>query len=252
LTAEGSHSIRRLAGKVVLVTGAAGGFGRAIEHRLLSEGARLVCTDIAPIASSNDQVLALHHDVTSESSWNDAVEAALARFGGIDVVVNNAGVPLSDGPQDPEHVSLEHWRKIHVVNVEGVLLGCQAAIRVMKNTGGAIVNISSLAALNPSPKMAAYGASKAAVRHLTRTVAAYCAQNGYAIRCNSIHPGWFPTEMVRRSRTPEELAAQERAIPIGRFGEPSEVAAGVAYLSSDDAAYVTGAKLVIDGGVAME
>jgi NAD(P)-dependent dehydrogenase (short-subunit alcohol dehydrogenase family) len=122
----------------------------------------------------------------------------------------------------------------------------------MRERGGAIINISSIAALNPSPKMAAYGASKAAVRHLTRTVALYCAQQGYNIRCNSIHPGWFMTDLVRNSRTPAELKAQSEAIPLRRFGEIEDVANAALYLASDEARYLTGAKLVVDGGVTME
>lgn len=244
----------RLDDRVALVTGAAGAFGRAITARLVAEGARVAATDIVggTIAPAGD-ILPLQHDVTDPAAWDAAVAAAIARFGRIDIVVNNAGLALIEGPQDPEHCTIAHWRAVNTVNAEGVLLGCQAAMRAMKSTGGgAIVNISSLAALNPSPKMVAYGASKAAVRHITRTVAAYCAQQNYNIRCNSIHPGWFPTAMVRASRTPEQLAVQERAIPMGRFGEPAEVAAAVAFLCSDDAAYMTGAKLVVDGGIAME
>jgi NAD(P)-dependent dehydrogenase (short-subunit alcohol dehydrogenase family) len=202
-------------------------------------------------AAHGGTVAVLGHDVTDEAQWAAAVAAARDAFGALHIVVNNAGVASTGEPQDPERVSLAQWRAVNAINVEGVLLGCQAAIAAMKETGGAIVNISSLAALNPSPRMAAYGASKAAVRHLTRTVAQYCAEQGYPIRCNSVHPGWFPTPMVRASRTPEELEVQRRAIPMGRFGEPEEVAKAVLYLASDEAAYVTGAKLVIDGGSAM-
>lgn len=247
----------RLKGKVALVTGAAGSFGRAITAAFVAEGARVLGTDseadgLAALTEAHgDAAAVLRHDVTDEAQWAAAVAAAREAFGGLHIVVNNAGLASTGEPQDPERVSLAQWRAVNAVNVEGVLLGCQAAIGAMKETGGAIVNISSLAALNPSPRMAAYGASKAAVRHLTRTVAMYCAEQGYPIRCNSVHPGWFPTPMVRASRTPEELEVQRRAIPMGRFGEPEEVAKAVLYLASDEAAYVTGAKLVIDGGVAM-
>jgi len=133
--------------------------------------------------------ISLRHDVTDEASWAEAVERTLATYGRLDMLVNNAGFATLPEPQDPETVTIAHWRAVNGVNVEGVLLGCQAGIRAMKAAGGVIVNISSIAALNPSPRMAAYGASKAAVRHLTRTVAAWCTQQGFAIRCNSIHPG---------------------------------------------------------------
>jgi NAD(P)-dependent dehydrogenase (short-subunit alcohol dehydrogenase family) len=177
---------------------------------------------------------------------------SLNAFGALDAVINNAGIGNLQEPQDPESVTLAHWRAVHAVNVEGVLLGCQAAIRAMKHRGGTIVNVSSLAALAPSPKMAAYGASKAAVRQLTMTVAAYCAQQGYKIRCNSIHPGWFLSPMTQGARTAEELSALERAIPMKRFAAPEEIAASVAFLCSDDASYITGGRLVIDGGIAMQ
>jgi 3(or 17)beta-hydroxysteroid dehydrogenase len=242
-----------LAGKVALVTGAAGTLGRAVTSRLRAEGTKVVATDLRPDGLvAADDLLALAHDVTDPKSWELVLAQALARFGVIDALINNAGIGNLHEPQDPETVTLAHWRAVHSVNVEGVLLGCQAAIRAMKHRGGVIVNISSLSALAPSPKMAAYGASKAAVRQLTMTVAAYCAQQGYKIRCNSIHPGWFLSAMTQGARTPEELAAQERAVPMQRFAAPEEMAASIAFLCSDESSYVTGAKLVVDGGLAMQ
>jgi 3(or 17)beta-hydroxysteroid dehydrogenase len=248
----------RLAGKVALITGAAGAFGQEIVGLFLTEGARVLATDLAdseltPLVERHGKaVLTSVLDVREESHWMAATELAQSLFGGLDVLINNAGISQTGTPQDPEQVKLDQWRAIHAVNVEGVLLGCQAAIRAMRTRGGAIVNVSSIAALNPSPRMVAYGASKAAVRHITRTVSAYCAQQGYPIRCNSIHPGWFLTDLVRNSRTPAELATQEKAIPLGRFGKISEVALAALYLASDEAAYMTGAKIVIDGGITTE
>lgn len=246
--------MKGLAGKVVLVTGGAGGLGRAIVERFLDEGAKVVATDVrAGEIEPGGALVELIHDVTCPESWAAAMQAAVDAFGPVDIVVNNAGISHLPGlPQDPESVTLDHWRAVQTVNVEGVLLGCQAAIRAMKERGGVIANISSISALQPSPKMAAYGASKAAVHHLTRTVAAYCTQQGYPIRCNSIHPGWIPTAMTRGSRTPEELAAQERAIPMGRFGEAGDVASAVVFLCSDESAYITGSKVVMDGGISMQ
>jgi 3(or 17)beta-hydroxysteroid dehydrogenase len=248
----------RLAGKVALITGAAGAFGQEMVSTFIAEGACVAATDHSPAAfeglsrKHGDAVLTVEHDVLHERDWRRAVAATLERFGGLDILVNNAGLSHTGEPQDPEHVGLDQWRAVHAVNVEGTLLGCQAAIRAMREKGGAIVNISSIAALNPSPRMVAYGASKAAVRHITRTVALYCTQQGYPIRCNSIHPGWFLTPMVRGSRTDAELEAQQQTIPLGRFGEIAEVARAALYLASDEARYMTGAKLVIDGGVTME
>lgn len=245
--------MRGLAGKVALVTGAAGTLGGAITARLRAEGARVIATDkqSCPFVRADD-LLPLVHDVTNPESWAYIIDTSLQAFGAIDVVVNNAGLGTLPEPQDPESVSLAHWRAVNSVNVEGVLLGCQAAIRAMKHRGGVIINVSSLAAFAPSPKMAAYGASKAAVRQLTMTVAAHCAQRGYKIRCNSIHPGWFLSAMTQGARTAEELAAQERAIPMTRFADPEEMASCVAFLCSEEASYVTGARLIVDGGLAMQ
>jgi NAD(P)-dependent dehydrogenase (short-subunit alcohol dehydrogenase family) len=253
-----TNNAGRVAGKVALITGAAGAFGGEMVARFIAEGARVVACDVAAAglaaitSKHGDAVLTLALDVAVESDWENASNLTLGRFGKLDVLINNAGLSHTGAPQDPEHVSLEQWRAVQQVNVEGTLLGCQMAIRAMRGAGGSIINISSIAALNPSTKMAAYGASKAAVRHLTRSVAAYCAEQGYDIRCNSIHPGWFLTPMVQGSRTQAQLAAQEQTIPLRRFGKVAEIAEAALYLASDHAAYVTGAKLVIDGGVTME
>jgi NAD(P)-dependent dehydrogenase (short-subunit alcohol dehydrogenase family) len=248
----------RVEGKVVLITGAAGAFGQVMTATFVAEGARVLASDLPETAlpelaaRHGDSVKTVEHDVRDAEQWTRATDLAQATFGGLDVVINNAGISQTQMPQDPEHVDLKQWRDVNTVNVEGVLLGCQAAMRAMRGKGGVIVNISSIAALNPSPRMAAYGASKAAVRHLTRTVAAYCAQQGYDIRCNSIHPGWFMTDLVRNSRTPAELEAQAQAIPMRRFGDIQDVANAALYLASEDARYLTGAKIVVDGGVTME
>jgi NAD(P)-dependent dehydrogenase (short-subunit alcohol dehydrogenase family) len=248
----------RVAGKVAVITGAAGAFGQVMVGLFVEEGAHVVACDLpgtalAELAARHgDAVRTVEHNVLVEEDWVRVVGVAKSAFGKLDILVNNAGVSQTGQPQDPEHVKLDQWRAVNSVNVEGVLLGCQAAIRAMKERGGAIVNISSIAALNPSPKMIAYGASKAAVRHMTRTVAAYCAQQGYNIRCNSIHPGWFLTKLVLDSRTPAELEAQEKLIPLRRFGQVMDVARATLFLASDEAQYMTGAKVVVDGGVTME
>ena len=248
----------RLAGKVALITGAAGAFGGEMVRRFLLEGAKIVASDTeamglaAITAPHGDAVLTLAADVGCEKDWEKARQLTLERFGRLDILVNNAGLSHTGAPQDAEHVSLEQWRAVQRVNVEGTLLGCQMAIRAMRESGGSIINISSIAALNPSPNMIAYGTSKAAVRYMTRSVAAYCAAKGYNIRCNSIHPGWFLTPMVRQARTAAELEAQEKTIPLRRFGSLADIAEAAIYLASDQASYITGAKLVIDGGVTMD
>jgi len=248
----------RLAGKTALITGAAGAFGGEMVRRFLLEGAKIAASDTeeaglaAITARHGDAVLTFAADVGCEKDWEKARQLTLERFGRLDILVNNAGLSHTGAPQDAEHVSLEQWRAVQRVNVEGTLLGCQMAIRAMRESGGAIINISSIAALNPSPTMIAYGTSKAAVRYMTRSVAAYCAAKGYNIRCNSIHPGWFLTPMVREARTQAELDAQEKTIPLRRFGSLADIAEAAIYLASDQASYITGAKLVIDGGVTMD
>lgn len=243
----------RMQDRTVLVTGAAGGIGKAITAACLAEGARVVATDLHPAQAvpGDERIVWAQHDVRSESEWGRAINSAQEKFGRLDCVINNAGLSTLDGPQDPENISLEHWRAVQAINVEGVLLGCKYAIQAMKATGGAIVNISSIAGLRPS-FMCAYGASKAAVRHLTRSVALYCMQRGYAIRCNSVHPGFIVTPMLRASLSPQALEEQKNGIPMHRFGRPEEIAAAVIYLCSEESAYVTGTRLVVDGGILMD
>jgi NAD(P)-dependent dehydrogenase (short-subunit alcohol dehydrogenase family) len=178
------------------------------------------------------------------------------------VLVNNAGI---EGPFDaanPETTRLADWRRIHCVNVEGVFLGCRSAIPLMrKSGGGSIVNISSTAALVATPDFLAYGASKAAVQHLTRSVALHCARNGSRIRCNSVHPGTVLTAMMqrilrdtaaRRGISLVQMMDETRAaMPQGEFQQPQDVASVVAFLASDDAVHMTGASLVVDGAITL-
>jgi len=248
----------RLPGKTAIVTGAAGAFGQEMVSLFVSEGAQVVACDLpgtnlgALAERYGNAVHLVEHNVLVEADWVRVFDGARREFGSADILINNAGVSSTGAPQDPERIDLDQWRAVNSVNVEGVVLGCREAIRSMKEGGGVIVNISSIAALNPSPKMIAYGASKAAVRHITRTVAAYCTEQGYEIRCNSVHPGWFLTPMVRGSRTPAELEAQQKLIPMKRFGDVADVAAVALFLACDDSRYMTGAKIVVDGGVTVE
>jgi NAD(P)-dependent dehydrogenase (short-subunit alcohol dehydrogenase family) len=177
--------------------------------------------------------------------------------GRLDVLVNNAGITgFAEGvvPQDPENCSLEGWRRVHEVNLDGVFLGCQHAIRSMKMRGGSIVNVSSRSGLVGIPFAAAYASSKAAVRNHTKSVALYCAAMGYAIRCNSVHPAAILTplwdDMLGQGQDREaRMAAMVADTPLRRFGTPEEVAAAIAYLASDESAYMTGAELSLDGGL---
>jgi NAD(P)-dependent dehydrogenase (short-subunit alcohol dehydrogenase family) len=255
--------MQRLKGKVALVTGAARGIGEATARRFVEEGATVVVTDIdEPRGSAVASDLGaasrfLKLDVARDSDWSAAMQVVLEWHGQLDVLVNNAGITgFAEGvvPQDPENCSLEGWRRVHEVNLDGVFLGCRHGIRSMKARGGAIVNVSSRSGLVGIPFAAAYASSKAAVRNHTKSVALYCAAMGYPIRCNSIHPAAILTPMwdAMLGEGPDRAARMAAVVadtPLRRFGSPEEVAAAIAYLASDEAGYTTGAELTIDGGL---
>ncbi|MBW7835439.1 MAG: glucose 1-dehydrogenase [Sphingomonadales bacterium] len=247
----------RVDNKTIIVTGAAAGIGYEIAKRLVAEGARVVLADVRAeaaaeaAASLGEAASGVALDVRDDAAWGRMMEQAAMHFGRIDGVVNNAGIAATSQPQDVEQVAVEDWRAIQAVNVEGVLLGCQHAIRALRQAGGSIVNLSSIAALVGTPTLAAYGASKAAVTQLTKTVALHCARKGYKIRCNSVHPGLVATGLFEATFSAEERAEKLKTIPLGEFAKPQEVAAMVLYLVSDESAHVTGARFVIDGGMTM-
>ena len=246
----------RLEGKVAFISGGAGGIGRAAAERFSAEGARVVIADIDRQAGARACAAAPNLafeplDVTSDASWTAAVDNTLARHGRLDVLVNSAGIVVVKSIED---ISEAEWRRVQAVNVDGVFLGCRHAIRAMKATGGSIVNLSSVSGLVGGHNLVAYNASKGAVRLLTKSVALHCARKGYGIRCNSVHPAFVETPMlddvVAHARDP--AAARTRlgeAIPLGRTGTADEIAALLVYLASDESAFVTGAELVIDGGL---
>ena len=245
----------RLAGKVALITGAASGIGRATAALFHAEGAKVAAADrnetgLATLGTDAD--LVLPQDVTDEARWREAVDAVVAAFGRLDILVNSAGIGVLG---NIETATLADWRKVNAVNVEGTFLGCREAVRAMKETGGgSIVNLSSVAGIIGDAHSAAYCASKGAVRMLTKSAALYCARAGYKIRCNSVHPSFAETPMVlegiARSKNPERVReGLERAAPMGRMGRPEEVAAAILYLASDESAFTTGAEIVVDGGL---
>ena len=219
-----------------------------------AEGAKLVLTDLdasslAPFAERG--ALTLDQDVTDETRWREVAEAALARFGQWDVLVNNAGVAILG---NIETATLQEWRRTQAVNSESVFLGCREAVRAMKGGGGSIVNISSVAGLIGDAQSVAYCASKAAVRLTTKSVAIYCARKNYRIRCNSVHPSFTRTNMVEgfiaTSRNPERVReGLAAAAPLGRMGEAGEIAQAILYLASDESSFTTGAEIVVDGGL---
>jgi 3(or 17)beta-hydroxysteroid dehydrogenase len=248
----------RLKGKTCLITGAARGIGEAIARAFAAEGAAVIVTDInveRGKRTAADIGCPFHKmDVAREQDWQSVMAAA----GPIDVLVNNAGITgLESGPRphDPEHASLEDWHAVHAVNLDGVFLGCKYAIPSMREKGaGSIINISSRSGMVGIPGAAAYASSKAAIRNHTKTVAIYCAEQGLNIRCNSIHPGailtpmWDPMLGTGAARV-EALKTLSKDTPLKRFGMPEEVAALAVLLASDEAAYMTGAELSIDGGL---
>lgn len=250
--------MQRLTNKTCVVTGAARGIGRAIAARFLAEGAEVILTDMdgdsGALAARELGCRFAPLDVREESDW-----ARLAMIVPVaDVVVNNAGVTGFEAgmtPHDPEHATLEDWRAVHRVNLDGTFLGCRYAIGAMKAAGtGSIINIASRSGMVGIPGAAAYASSKAAIRNHSKTVALYCAQQGWKIRCNSIHPAAILTPMWEPmlGSGPDRAARMEALVadtPLRRFGLPEEVAAVAAMLASDEAAYITGAELQVDGGL---
>ena len=248
----------RLTNKTCVVTGAARGIGRAIAARFHAEGAVVFATDIdeAAVSATATEIGCRFEplDVREEADW-----VRLAKVVPVaDVVVNNAGVTgLEAGLRrhDPEHASLADWREVHRVNLDGTFLGCRYAIGAMKAAGlGSIINISSRSGLVGIPGAAAYASSKAAIRNHSKTVALYCAQQGWRIRCNSIHPAAILTPMWEVMRGPgpareTRMRALVADTPLKRFGLPDEVAAIALTLASDEATYVTGTEVNIDGGL---
>lgn len=245
----------RLDGKVAIVTGAAGGLGGAIARRFAAEGARVVATDIAGDAVAGCRFE--RHDVTDEAGWARVVAAAREE-GGADVLVNAAGIE-GDLAQGGLATTLAEWRRVIGVNLDGTFLGCRAAMPDMLEKGaGAIVNISSIVSVMGSPSGLAYGAGKAAVEQLTRSLTLIGAEGGRRVRVNSIHPGVIRTRMTDdiiatfAARQGVDAAAGEAAVmaavPFGERGTPDDVAALALFLAGDEAAYVTGAMFKVDGG----
>ena len=248
--------MRRFLNKASIVTGAASGIGLATAERLVAEGGNVLLTDLNEQAGAEaaERLGAAAgfrvHDAASEADWESVVADCVSRFGRLDVLVNNAGVAFLAGQLSPEEVTLEEWQRVNAVNAAGVMLGCKHAIRAMKSSGGgAIVNIASIAATVASPLAVPYGASKAAVVQLTKTVAYDCARRGYDIRCNAVLPGTIETTLYK-TFSEEQRAANARGVPLGRVGTPEDVAMAVAFLASDDASYITGAQIAVDGGLA--
>ena len=246
----------RLEGKVAIISGGARGQGAAEAKMFAREGAKVVFGDIldddgkkveAEINEAGGDAIYVTLDVTDEDSWNGAVEATVSRYGKVDILVNNAGIVSWNTGDD---ATVEEWDNVMDVNAKGVFLGTRAVIPEMRKAGGgSIINISSISGMvgqvNIHP---GYNASKGAVRILTKSTAVQYAKDG--IRCNSVHPGPIKTEMTRQGWSdPERLQITEQRTPLGRYADPDEIAYGVMFLASDEASFMTGSEMVIDGGV---
>jgi 3(or 17)beta-hydroxysteroid dehydrogenase len=247
-----------LSGRVAVVTGGASGIGAASATLLAAAGAAVIVADLAEGSKETPVGRFVTHDVASEGSWQSLLADVLQREGRLDIMVNNAGI--SGGPGNPENTTVENWQKVQAINSEGVFLGCKYAIQGMKQLGagktesaGSIVNISSIAGLVGGAGPTAYTASKGAVRLLSKSVALYCAEQKYGIRCNSVHPGGVDTpifnplwQAVGHEQGKAFLGARH---PIGRMAEPQDLGELVLWLASDRSSFVTGAEFTSDGGV---
>ena len=244
----------RLEGKVAFISGGARGMG-AVEARIFArEGAKVAIGDVLDegasvaqeISNAGDDCFFVHLDVTSEAQWQAAIEKTVAEYGGLDILVNNAGVSQWGLVHE---TSVEDWDRVMDINAKGVFLGTKVAIPAMIDSGGgSIINISSqLGLVGTEMSSAQYQSSKGAVRLLTKTTAMQYAEHG--IRCNSVHPGPINTPMTQARRgDPGNYEQMISRIPMGRYGEPEEIANGVLYLASDESRWITGSELVLDGG----
>lgn len=245
----------RVNGKVAIITGAASGMGKADAHLLAREGASVVVTDMnetdgqAVADAIGGTAVFMSLNVTDENNWKSVIAATVEKFGQLDILVNNAGMMAMGTVVDTE---LEQYRLINSVNNDGVFLGCKHAIPAMSESGGgSIINMSSVAALHGMSFLAAYSASKGAVKALTKSIALYCKEQKNGIRCNSIHPDGVKTPMVVKVATGRETATQQEIDDLGKVAnmcEPEDIANLVLYLASDESRFVTGSEMLIDNG----
>lgn len=251
----------RVKGKKALVTGAAQGLGAAIAARLATEGAKVLLTDIdaQAVETRADELngrlagcaFSAGHDVAEQSDWQSVISIAERELGGIDILVNNAGIGSIASVEDED---LDTWRRVHAIDLDSVFIGCKLAMPLLESSGrGSIINISSISGIIAGHNLAAYNSAKAAVRHLSKSIALHCARKGNGVRCNSVHPSFIDTPILDgmaanmdREAIVSRLAKQ---VPLGRIGEPDDVAYAVLYLASDESSFVTGSELKVDGGI---
>lgn len=248
--------MKKLDGKIALITGAADGIGAAAAQALAAQGATVVATDINLDAASRlaatlgNNSIALALNVCEESAWQNVLNTVMERFDKLDILVNNAG---GAGAGSIEDISIDDYRRAMVLNIDSVFIGCKLAIEAMKGRGGNIINVSSIHGIRAAAHAASYTAAKGAVTMLTKSIALHCAQHGYGIRCNSIHPGYILTTQMCNwlESMPDPEAAQAALVaqhPIGFLGDPADIGNGILFLASDDSRFMTGSELVMDGG----
>ncbi|MCC5872348.1 MAG: glucose 1-dehydrogenase [Gammaproteobacteria bacterium] len=255
----------RVAGKVALITGGASGIGRGCAARLAGEGATVIISDIQDelgnetaeaITAAGGTCTYLHHDVTSEDAWVEVIRSIEQHNGGLHVLVNNAGIGIAGSIVE---MTLADWQRQQAINLDGVFLGIKHAIPLMRAVGGgSIINMSSVAGLKGNARLAAYNATKGGVRLLTKGVALECAQERWNIRVNSVHPGvidtpiWTkvaPSALEPGANAVDVAEMAAAGVPTGVAGQPVDIANAVLFLASDDASYITGTELVVDGGL---
>ena len=245
----------RLKNKVGLITGAAQGLGKEMAKIMISQGATIVITDInEKLLVETAEELSCKHmvmDVTKEDQWKNVISNIEKDIGSLNILVNNAGI---GGGGDVESTDLESWHLVHSVNLDSVFLGCKFSLPLMRKSGnGSIINISSMSGIVASHNMSAYNSSKAAVRHLSKSIALHCAKSTNLVRCNSIHPVFTRTAMVQSmidaapERNIEEKLVQQ--IPLRKLAEPIDIANAALFLASDESSFITGTELVVDGGL---
>ena len=243
--------MQRVEGKVCIITGAASGIGREDALLLAREGAKVVLTDLneeagrQAAAEIGANALFIRHDIASESDWQHVVKTTIEHFGRLDVLFNNAAILALGSIED---TTLELWQKVQKINGDGYFLGCKYAIQAMKESGGgSIINMSSVAALGAMPMFCAYSASKGAVAAMTRSIALHCKQQGYRIRCNSVHPDGVNTPMTQAlaggQPIPQEALDQD---PMNRMAAPRDIANVVLFLATDESRFVNGAEIRVD------
>lgn len=251
----------RVSEKIALVTGAAQGLGAAIARMLAKEGARVALSDINVDgarkvaeeinAGHAGRAIAIEQDVTQEAAWQRALEKLKAQLGGLHILVNNAGIGSIASIEDE---TFDNWRHVHAVDLDSVFLGCKYGVPLIAQSGGgSIINISSISGIIAGHNLAAYNSAKAGVRHLSKSVALHCARAGNNVRCNSVHPVFIDTPildgMAKDGDRQSALQKLARQIPLGRVGQPDDVAYAVLYLASDESRFVTGTEIRVDGGI---